>query len=84
LKPPLLILCLQLPRHADGDRFYDELKKNVFVVSADGFPEAYSLVLSDTDTSMMFMMPMPPTSRLMNAIDPSKNEKAFVVDEMVS
>ena len=43
-----------------------------------------SRVRSVTETSMMFMMPMPPTTREMPAIAPRKMTSAFVVSSNVS
>ena len=43
-----------------------------------------SRVRSVTDTSMIFMIPMPPTSRDMPAIMPKKTTRVFVVSSRVS
>ena len=43
-----------------------------------------SRVRSVTDTSMMFMMPMPPTSNEMPATAPRKREMVAVISEIVS
>ena len=43
-----------------------------------------SRVRSVTVTSMMFMIPMPPTSRLMAATAPSRTVKVWLVDALVA
>ncbi len=43
-----------------------------------------SRVRSVTDTSMMFMMPIPPTSRDIAAMPPSRIASTFVTDSIAS
>ncbi len=53
-------------------------------ISANFAPIAFlmpiSLVRSVTDTSIMFMMPMPPTTSEIPAVAPSNSEKTPVID----
>ena len=56
----------------------------VLRVAPSAFRTPISRVRSVTLTSMMFMMPMPPTSRLTPAIPASSIEKVWVVSLKVS
>ena len=63
----------------EHDGFNEELLEDVAVGRADGLAEADSRVRSMTDTSMMFMMPMPPTTREMDAIAARKSVRTDVM-----
>ena len=53
-------------------------------VRADGLADADSRVRSVTVTSMMFIMPMPPTMSDMLAMPPSRILRMFVTDPIAS
>jgi hypothetical protein len=72
-----LVLPQGLDEHADrtggdgaNDGLTDELDHDHPSVGADGLADADLTVRSMTDTSMMFMMPMPPTISEMPALAP--------------
>ena len=52
----------QSAEEADDDGLDEELQQDVLAARADGERSPISRVRSVTDTSMMFMMPIPPTS----------------------
>ena len=54
-----------------------------FGVAPNAFLTPISRVRSVTDTSMMFMMPIPPTRRLTAAIPERRNVKICVVSPSV-
>ena len=53
--------------HAEHDRLDQELAEDVARAGADGHPQADLAVRSVTDTSMMFMIPTPPTTSEISA-----------------
>ena len=55
-----------------------------FFFAPTAFLNPISLVLSVTETSMIFMIPMPPTNKLMPATPPRKTVKTPVIVEAIS
>ena len=68
-------------QRAEDKRFDQELEQDVTIVGADALRRPISRVRSVTDTSMMFMMPMPPTTRLTAPMPPSSAESVPEIDD---
>ena len=70
-----------------GPRLWDSTDKEKLLGFELTIPSEFSTisrVRSATDTSMMFMIPMPPTSREIAAMPPSISESVFITSSMVS
>ena len=62
------------PPRIETQALDEELHEDMAAARADGLADADFARLPATDTSMMFMMPMPPTSSEMVAM-PAKHER---------
>ena len=74
--------------HAAGEPEHRRLDEELRRISAGVAPSALrspiSRIRSVTETSMMFMTPMPPTSNEITAIPPSRIVRVLVVEVAVS
>jgi hypothetical protein len=76
---------LMPPKTDKRHRFHQELQQDLSLSSAPiASRMPISRVRSVTDTSMMFMMPMPPTRRLIAATAPSRLVSSVVVPVMAA
>ena len=60
------------PHHAQHQRFDQELEQNVAALRTHGDSDSDLPRPSVTETSMMFMIPIPPTIREIEAIAPRR------------
>ena len=75
------MIAPMMPPHADN--MADSVRNWIStsrVLAPRAFLIPISLVLSVTDTSMMFMMPMPPTRRDMAAIPPTAMDRPPIME----